>query len=327
MPRLHDRSKKSSQFGGSPSVAAASFDSAGVREDADLSAAQVAAILREHASTNEIGSPGLYAATDVVGTTGMPIVVTVPAGKYWRLIGAVVEGNTAAGSQDDQELTLTTRTSADAEIEEIVLDADLDSGETNRYEVLFGIDDYVVGNQGVAAAGTLTVAADVTEDDDMVIAGVTFTFKDALTGAANEILNGADHDATQLALNAAFVDRDNGGVLHTVTDAVFASLGISAIDFAADDMVITAAVKGTAGNSIATTETFTSGSNVFDAATLGTTTAGVDQASSLSTLDYPDAGVYLEPGEDVVLATSDEDVLDDFDLYLFYIEYSADPQP
>ncbi len=41
-------------------------------------------------------------------------------------------------------------------------------------------------------------------------------------------------------------------------------------------MEIRALSVGTAGNSIATTETFTSSNNVFDAATLGTTTAGVD---------------------------------------------------
>ena len=41
-------------------------------------------------------------------------------------------------------------------------------------------------------------------------------------------------------------------------------------------MVITAITKGVTGDEIATTETFTAGTNVFDAATLGTTTAGVD---------------------------------------------------
>ena len=41
-------------------------------------------------------------------------------------------------------------------------------------------------------------------------------------------------------------------------------------------MTVTYNTKGVVGNSIATTETFTTVSNVFDAATLGTTTAGVN---------------------------------------------------
>jgi hypothetical protein len=323
MPRLHDRSKKSSQIGGSPSVAAAAFDSSGIREDKDLSAAQVAAILREHPSTVEIGQPGLQY---VEGTAGNGTVVeTVPAGKYWRLLGMyhvlVTDANVA-----NRAVVVTMRDSADATIEALT-HANVAASNTAKRTTLFGSDDYLVGNEGVAAQGTLTIAADVTAADDMVINGTTFTFVAALTGAANEILLGANAAATQLACNAAFVDRDNGGVLHSVSDAVYDALGVTAIDFAANDMVFSAAVKGTAGNSIATTETFTSGSNVFDAATLGTTTAGVDQADKVSALDYPDSGPILGPGEDVLISVTNGVAGDSLDHALFYIEYDADPTP
>jgi hypothetical protein len=50
---------------------------------------------------------------------------------------------------------------------------------------------------------------------------------------------------------------------------------VSAAAFVVDDAVFTARSTGTAGNSIDTLETFDHVSNVFDAATLGTTTAGV----------------------------------------------------
>ena len=41
-----------------------------------------------------------------------------------------------------------------------------------------------------------------------------------------------------------------------------------------DDLILTAVSHGTAGNFIDTTESFSAGTNVFDAVTLGTTQAG-----------------------------------------------------
>lgn len=50
--------------------------------------------------------------------------------------------------------------------------------------------------------------------------------------------------------------------------------------FVDNDAVLTAIYTGTQGDSIVTTETFTAAASVFDAATLGTTTAGVDVSAS-----------------------------------------------
>ncbi len=50
-------------------------------------------------------------------------------------------------------------------------------------------------------------------------------------------------------------------------------------DFVSNNSIIEAHSPGVAGNSIATTETFTAVTNIFDAATLGTTQAGVDDAA------------------------------------------------
>ncbi len=91
-------------------------------------------------------------------------------------------------------------------------------------------------------------------------------------------------------------------------------------------MVFTAVNQGTAGNSIDTTETFTPGSNVFDAATLGTTTAGVDEANVVSALDFPeDSGPLLTAGEDVEIIVTNGVAADDYKGYLFVIEYDVDP--
>jgi hypothetical protein len=319
MGRLIDRSRASSQISGAFSDTA--FDSGGIA--AGVSGADIALILAAHPSVVELGHPGIQEAEGTAGNAS--VTETVPAGKYWRLL-ALYHTLVTDATVANRAVVVTTQDATDTEIEAIT-HANVAASTTAKRTTLFGTDDYVVGSRGVAAQGTLTVAADVTEDDTIVINGVTFTFKDALTGAANEILNGADHDATQASLEAAFKDRDNMGVLHSVDDATFDAIAVSMGAFSSDDAVFTADVKGVAGNSIATTETFTSGSNVFDAATLGTTTAGLDQADKISTVDFPASGAILAPGEDLVVSVTNGVAGDSLDTYLVYLEFDANPNP
>ncbi len=227
----------------------------------------------------------------------------------------------------NRAVVVTVRDSADATLEAIT-HANVAASTTAKRVTLFGQDDYVRGDRAVAAQGTLTLDTAPTADDTMTLNGTAFTWKATLTGAANELLIGANVAASQAALEAAFKDRDNGGVLHSVSDAVFTSIGMTMAAFAANDAVFTANVKGTAGNSLATTETYTAGTNVFDAATLGTTTAGLDAADKVSaSLDYPDQGPLLGPGEDINIAVTNGVAGDTLDTYLFYIEHDADPTP
>jgi hypothetical protein len=131
-------------------------------------------------------------------------------------------------------------------------------------------------DDGTQSAGTLTIAEPVTAGDTFTINGVVFTLVAALT-ALNQVLIGASEAATKVNMNAAFgATPSDFGTLHSVTDAVRQSLLVTAADFATDDMVFTAVHAGSAYDAIDTTETFTHASNVFDAATLGTTAAGVD---------------------------------------------------
>ena len=123
----------------------------------------------------------------------------------------------------------------------------------------------------VASQGTLTMDTQPTEDDTMTIGTRVYTFRDTFTGADDEIANGADLAAAQANLVAAINGTGTDGVEYKNT---VANTQITAADFAADDSVFTAIVPGTAGDAIATTETFTAVTNVFDAATLGTTRAG-----------------------------------------------------
>lgn len=98
------------------------------------------------------------------------------------------------------------------------------------------------------------------DGDSLTIDLTVYTYVDALTGASNELLIGATLATAQAALVTALASH--------------ATVAIAA--FATNVAVLTAVELGAVGNAIATTETFASGSNVFDAATLGTETLGVN---------------------------------------------------
>jgi hypothetical protein len=291
------------------------FDSAGAASVSDASK-----FLSQFGGASVLGEPG---NDEVEGTAGnSSVTITVPSGKYWRLVGLyhtlVTDANVA-----NRAVVVKTRTTADATIESIT-HANVAASTTAKRTTLFGTEANVRGDRAVAAQGTLSMATKPTATDTIVINGVTFTWVAALTGAANELLIGADAEAAQGTLEDVFVTFANYGTTHSVSTTTVASTLVSAIAFSSDDMVFTALTKGTTGNSIATTETFTAGGNVFDAATLGTTTAGLDAADKVSTLDHPTAGPYLGPGEDINISVTNGVAGDALDTYLFYLEYDSD---
>ena len=98
------------------------------------------------------------------------------------------------------------------------------------------------------------------EPDTVTVDAVVYTFLDTLTGAANEVAIGLTLATAQANLVAAMADH--------------ATVDIAA--FATPDAVLTAVTAGTAGNALASTETFASASNFFDATTLGAETLGVN---------------------------------------------------
>jgi uncharacterized protein len=127
----------------------------------------------------------------------------------------------------------------------------------------------------VAAQGTLTLDTNPSNNDTMTIDGKVYTFQTVLTDTDGNIVIGGTLAATQAnivgAINlsgAAGVDYAASMILHPTVAAAGAFVG--------NNLVLTAKTPGAAGNSIATTESFTAGTNVFDAETLGTTQAGAD---------------------------------------------------
>ena len=127
----------------------------------------------------------------------------------------------------------------------------------------------------IKAQGTLTIAEPVTAGDCIVVGDSTYVFVANGTGnSPGEIDLGANEAATKLNIVAAINGSDAYSTPNTKVTA-------SAFD---DDVcTLTAIVGGTAGDAIPTAELgqgLTHASNVFNAATLGTTTAGVDTTAA-----------------------------------------------
>jgi hypothetical protein len=121
--------------------------------------------------------------------------------------------------------------------------------------------------------GTLTIGAVPTANNTMTISSKVYTFVESAESDGDIEID--DGDTPLLSTHANIVSAILGtdGINTTNPD-------VTVTAFAGNDLVVTARVGGTAGNSIDTLETFTSESNFFDANTLGTTTGGTDCAST-----------------------------------------------
>lgn len=124
------------------------------------------------------------------------------------------------------------------------------------------------GGTTVKAQGTLTMDTRMTIGDTFTIGTMTYTVATTPTNPG-DVARGADAAGSRAAVIAAINGTDG---INSADANVVASASTGVV-------ILTAIVGGTVGNAIATTETFAAGTNVFDAATLGTTTAGVDASA------------------------------------------------
>lgn len=155
---------------------------------------------------------------------------------------------------------------------------------------------------GVKAQGTGTFTGLPVNNETIVVGATTYTWKDTLTGAANEV-----KISTTAALsyaNLIYAINDSGGV--EGTDYGTGTVANASVTGAvgATTITLTAILPGTAGNSIATTEA--TSNFTFDAVTLGTTTAGVDggERSDNAFFMALEAGVDTNTGKRVALPGS-----------------------
>lgn len=131
----------------------------------------------------------------------------------------------------------------------------------------------------VKAQGKLTLSVNPADGDTITVGTKTYTLQTTLTNVDGNIKIGGTVSDTQSNIVAAINLAGQPGTQYALATRVNEVITIA--DFSANEAIITSVIAGTTGNSIATTETFTSGSNLFDAATLGTYRAGADYT-------YPD---------------------------------------
>lgn len=203
-------------------------------------------------STNATIAGALSTVTDEVLTADKDLVLSpaigVNATETLTLTGVVIDGET---------ITIHGR----------VYEFDTDGVTTGPV----AID---ISAHATASQGTLTVGTQPTVGDQMVVGSRAYTFvPEVAADAPGEIGIGADLAAAKVNIVAAINGTDGFNVVDP---------DVTAAAFVSDDCVITAKVPGTLGDAIVTTETFTAVGNVFDAATLGTTTAGVDATAALT---------------------------------------------
>ncbi len=122
---------------------------------------------------------------------------------------------------------------------------------------------------GVAAVGTLTIAEPVTATNTMTIGPNVYTFRaTADADAAYEIDLGASEAETKLNIVKTLLGTDGRTPRNEYV--------VCGAAFAGDVLTLTAREAGALFNNVDLTETFTHVSNIFNGATLGETTAGVD---------------------------------------------------
>lgn len=146
--------------------------------------------------------------------------------------------------------------------------------------------------RATASQGTLTMDTQPAALDALEINGKTYVWVASGTADADgEISRGASLAAAKTNFVAAINGTDGVNTAHP---------DVTAAAFSGDDCVITAIVAGAGGDAITTTESFTAGTNVFDAATLGTTTAGVECSAANAVTDL--VAAITDDGDAVVTA-------------------------
>lgn len=148
-----------------------------------------------------------------------------------------------------------------------------------NFELSYGTyDDWLAAalcSANVKAQGTLTLDVIPSDGNTMTIGTTVYRFKDT-PAQANDIQIAAGGSAladTQASIVATINGTGTAGTDYYAGTTTPHPL-VRASAFATNVCTLTALAAGLAGNAIATTETFTPETDVFNGGTLGTTTAG-----------------------------------------------------
>jgi hypothetical protein len=190
----------------------------------------------------------------------------------------------------------------------LYLQADEDTGTLDT-------TDMTVANAtqaAVAASGVLTLTGNAVAGQTVTIGAKTYTWRATVSATANEVKIGDTASDSIDNLIAAITAGSGGGTLYG--SATTANADATASAGAGDTMDVEALVAGTAGNSIATTETMTAGS--FASATLtgglqatGWTGASPDFQGNAIAAPSDVEGIFVHCQTGAVVISQSTDVL------------------
>ncbi|MBW1942615.1 MAG: hypothetical protein JRJ51_07255 [Deltaproteobacteria bacterium] len=166
MSTIHSRTRKGGQITGRPALTdGAVFDSSGVTAITTVSDADVTAILARYSDVNEVGAVGVDEVEAAAGNA--TTVITVPAGKYWRLVGlfhSLITDATVA----NRELVVTLRDTGDSTIEAIT-HAVVAASTTAKRTTLFALTNVGDAEDKASAADYPAVGPYLQPGEDVVI--------------------------------------------------------------------------------------------------------------------------------------------------------------
>lgn len=212
-----------------------------------------------------------------VGTGRYSANFAVPTAKFPRSVGegdanfanvALLVGYDGSTLVDESSNAATLGRTVGAEIT-LLLPTDGGSAYLTTNAEDFQDDTFISADFPFADA-RLTLAANPTANDTVTVGTQTYTFVASLT-TADDVLIGATADDSLDNLAAAINQSTGEGTLYGT--GTVANTDASAESLGGQQMDATARTQGAAGNSIASTETFTDSGNVWDAATF---TGGAD---------------------------------------------------
>lgn len=143
------------------------------------------------------------------------------------------------------------------------------------------IDDNFIQASFLPATGIFTLTARPSNNETVALGAKTYTFKTTLTGAANEVLIGADNLSALFNIYSAVNKLSGEGTLYGT--GTVANTSAQFIQLPGDQLEAIASTLGTAGNSVATTETCVDGSWSHATLTGGANIPG----PSAFTVDHP----------------------------------------
>lgn len=331
MAKLFSKKRADLAHGGVPRYSeAAVFDEYG-RTGHFETAANATNMLADMPDVIELGAVGGQADSTAGNAT---LTITVPTGKYWRLVGFGYSLTTDANVANRQ-VVVEPSDSTPTAFSTVTFPAQAASGTQNglcmfESTYLDIVGDITGANAGTTVQGvgtyatsTITIGEPVTDGDTITVAGIKYTLLDTFVDAENNVDMGANEAGTKANLLAAItVVGGTPGTDYYTNQVANPYCTVPLAAWAGDVLTLQARYPGDWIHSPSVGATPYKNVEGFTHATNTCT----DWASGVEA-GFPIDGAYLGPGEKLVVTVTNGVAGDTLLSWLTYIQYDNDPRP